>query len=84
VREEFRSEYIAYKSITNFVDIEPQKSNLKIWLNMKFSEVNDPLGLCRNVSNIGHHGNGEVELTIGSLDRLDDVMELIQQAFEEQ
>jgi uncharacterized protein with ParB-like and HNH nuclease domain/predicted transport protein len=82
VREECTKLYIAYKTTTNFVDIEPQMKGLRLFLNMKFSEINDPKELCRDVTTIGHHGNGDVEIYLNSLDQLDDVMDLIRQSFE--
>ena len=83
VREEYTKLYIAYKMTTNFVDIEPQKNRLRLFLNMSFSEIDDPKNLCRDVTAIGHYGNGNIEVRLSSLDQLDDVMELIRQAFEE-
>lgn len=84
VTEEFKKLYIAYKSETNFVDIVPQKSKLRLSLNMEFPEVIDPKGLCKDVSGLGRWGNGDVEVGLSKLNELDDVMELIQQAFEKQ
>jgi uncharacterized protein with ParB-like and HNH nuclease domain/predicted transport protein len=83
VREEYKKLYIAYKTATNFVDIEPHKSYLKLYLNMSFSEIDDPKNLCRDITAVGHHGNGDIEVRLSSLDQLDDVMDLIRQAFEE-
>ena len=82
VREEFKKLYIAYKTTTNFVDIVPQKSRLRLSINMHFDEINDPKGLCRDVTTLGRWGNGDVEVGITSLDQLNDVMFLIRQAFE--
>jgi len=84
VREEYRKLYIAYKAVTNFVDIEPLKGSLLLSINIPFSELDDPKGLARDVTELGHHGNGDVAVTISSLDQLDDVMELIRQSFEKQ
>jgi len=84
VTEEFKKLYIAYKSETNFVDIVPQKSKLRLSLNMEFPEVIDPKGLCKDVSGLGRWGNGDVEVGLSKLNELDDVMELIQQAFDKQ
>jgi uncharacterized protein with ParB-like and HNH nuclease domain/predicted transport protein len=84
VTEEFKKLYIAYKSETNFVDIVPQKSRLRLSLNMDFPEVIDPKGLCKDVSGLGRWGNGDVEVGLSKLNELDDVMELIQQAFDKQ
>jgi predicted transport protein len=82
VREEYKKLYIAYKTTTNFVDIEPHKSFLKLALNMSFDEIDDPKNLCKDVTAVGHHGNGDVEVHLSSSDQLDDVMELVRQAFE--
>ncbi|HEY6540905.1 MAG TPA: DUF1524 domain-containing protein, partial [Ktedonobacteraceae bacterium] len=82
VREEYKKLYIAYKTSTNFVDIVPQAKQLRLSLNMKFSEINDPQKLCRDISGIGRWGNGDVEVGLASPDRLDDVMDLIRQSFE--
>ncbi len=81
VVEEFKKRYVAYKTTTNFVDIVPQRSRLLLLLNMGFEEINDPKGLCRDVSNVGHWGNGDVEVSFSSLARINDVMFLVRQAF---
>jgi uncharacterized protein with ParB-like and HNH nuclease domain/predicted transport protein len=81
VREEFKKLYIAYKTSTNFVDIVPQKSRLRLSLNMRFDEIKDPQGLCRDVTDLGRWGNGDVEIGISNMEQLDNVMLLIQQAF---
>ncbi len=77
----FNNDYIAYKVDTNFVDIELQKTRLHLWVNMHFNEVADPKGICRDVSGVGHLGNGEVELYYDFNTFLDDVMAIIEQAF---
>lgn len=82
VREEPKRHYIAYKTTTNFVDIVLQKSRLQLSLNMAFDEIYDPKGLCKDVSNLGRWGNGDVEVGISSLDQLEDIMFLIKQSFE--
>ena len=82
VREERKKLYIAYKTTTNFVDVEPHKNHLQLFLNMAFSEIDDPKNLCRDITTIGHHGNGDIGIRLTSLEQLDDTMELIRQAFE--
>jgi uncharacterized protein with ParB-like and HNH nuclease domain/predicted transport protein len=82
VHEEYRKLYIAYKTTSNFVDVEPQKKRLRLILNMPFDSVLDPLGLCRDISNVGHYGNGDVEVSLTTLHQLDDVMELVRQAYD--
>ena len=82
VTEEYKKLYVAFKSTTNFVDIVPQKSRLRLSLNMPFSQLNDPKEICNNVSELGRWGNGEVEVGLSNINEIDYVMELIQQAFD--
>ena len=62
VSEEFLKLYVAYKAETNFVDIVPQKSRLRLSLNMQFHQLHDPKGLAKDVTNLGRWGNGDVEV----------------------
>jgi uncharacterized protein with ParB-like and HNH nuclease domain/predicted transport protein len=82
--EEFLKLYVAYKAETNFVDVVPQASRLRLALNMDFGEINDPRHICKDVSNLGRWGNGDVEVGLASLDELPYVMGLVRQAFEKQ
>lgn len=84
VIEEFLKVYIAYKAETNFVDVVPQTKRLRLLLNMPFSDIHDPRGRCKDVSQIGRWGNGDVEVTLESLEDLPYVMALVRQSFERQ
>jgi uncharacterized protein with ParB-like and HNH nuclease domain/predicted transport protein len=74
--------YIAYKNPTNFVDVVPQKSRLRLSLNLAFDDIHDPRGWCKDVSNVGRWGNGDVEVRLTSPEQLDYVMYLVRQSFE--
>lgn len=84
VTEEFLKLYVAYKAETNFVDVVPQKSRLRLSLNVEFHEVYDPRNLCKDVTNLGRWGNGDVEVGLSKLEDLPYVMGLVRQAFEKQ
>ena len=84
VSEEFLKLYIAYKAETNFVDVIPQATRLKLSLNMKFHDIHDPEGLAEDVTDLGKWGNGDIYLTFANLDELPYVMGLVRQAFENQ
>jgi len=84
VTEEFLKKYIAFKAETNFVDVVPQASKLRLSLNMKFNEIDDPQHLCTDISNVGRWGNGDVEVNIKKLEDIPYVMGLVRQAFEKQ
>ena len=77
VKREFKKLYIAYKADTNFVDVVIQNSRLCLLVNMKFTDVVDPKGICKDITGLGRWGNGDVEIGLDSLD----VMAIIEQAF---
>lgn len=84
VKRELKKLYIAYKVDTNFVDIVPQKSRLRLSINMKFNEINDPKGLCIDVTDKGRWGNGDIEVRLENVGQLDDVMDIITQSYNKQ
>lgn len=81
VKCEFKKLYVAYKLDTNFVDIVFQKQRLRISVNMKFSEVIDPNGICRDITGIGRWGNGDVELYMEHTSDVDQIMEIVEQSY---
>ena len=84
VTEEVLKLYIAFKAETNFVDVVPQKSRLRLSLNMAFHHLIDPQKKAKDTTNIGRWGNGDVEVGLSRNDELPYVMGLIRQAFEKQ
>ncbi len=81
VKREFKKLYVAYKLDTNFVDIVFQKQRLRISVNMKFSEVLDPNGICRDITGLGRWGNGDVELYMEHTSDVDQIMEIVEQSY---
>lgn len=84
VTETFLKLYVAYKAETNFVDIVPQAKRLRLSLNVAFSEINDPKGICKDVSALGRWGNGDVEVGLSKTEEIPYVMGLVRQSFEKQ
>jgi len=84
VTEEFLKLYVAYKAETNFVDVVPQAKRLRISLNVRFHEIDDPRGICKNVAGLGRWGNGDVEIGLNSPTDLPYVMGLVRQSLETQ
>lgn len=72
--------YIAFKGIRNIADIEFHKNKLKIYINMKKDSLNDPLKLTKDISGIGHWGNGDYCIIIDKKDDIDNVIPLIKQS----
>lgn len=65
----------------NIVDVHILKKSLKIWINLKKGEIDDPKGLARDVSSIGHWGNGDYEIQISDDEDLEYLMSLIKQSY---
>lgn len=84
VSEEFLKLYVAYKAETNFVDVVPQAKRLRLSLNMRFADINDPKGLCLDISNLGRWGNGDIEIGLSKVEELPYVMSLVRQSLEMQ
>jgi predicted transport protein len=84
VTEEFLKLYVAYKAETNFVDVVPQAKRLRLTINMRFAEVNDPKKLCEDVTGLGRWGNGDVMVGLSSIEELPYIIGLVRQSFERQ
>jgi len=83
--EEAKAKYIAYKTSTNFTDVHLQQSGVKIYLNVKSGELNDPRSMARDLTKpkpIGHWGNGDYEVKLENEDDLDSVFALIKQSYD--
>lgn len=79
-----RKMYIGFKRKTNFVDILVGKSGLWCWINMKKGELDDPKDYCRDVSTIGHYGNGDYDFSVYETTDLDYIMFLVKQSYNKQ
>ncbi len=75
-----KKKYLAFVAGTNVTDIHIQKKSIKIWINLRKGELDDPRNLAKDVSVIGHWGNGDYELQIHSDDDLEYIMSLIKQS----
>ncbi|WQY29079.1 DUF262 and DUF1524 domain-containing protein [Helicobacter pylori] len=82
--ENFNQDYISYKFSKNFVDIVVQNKDLKLYLNMKFNELQDEKNLARDMANKGHLGNGDIEVKLETKENIPYCLGLIKQALEKQ
>jgi predicted transport protein len=76
--------YIAFKVQSNFTDITIQHKSLKIFINVRKGELVDPQGFARDITQTGHHGNGDYQVQISNDDDLEYVLSLIKQAYKKQ
>ncbi len=75
--------YHAYSRIKNFVcaEIRTKKKEILLFLKVDFRSVDIPGIQVRDVSNIGHLGTGDTEVTIKSLEDLEKVKSLIEESY---
>ncbi|MFP6102816.1 DUF262 domain-containing protein [Helicobacter pylori] len=84
ITEKFNQEYISYMFDKNFVDIVVQTKDLKLYLNMPFTELQDEKNLARDMTNKGHLGNGDIEVKLETKENIPYCLGLIKQVLEKQ
>ncbi|MBE7702379.1 DUF262 domain-containing protein [Oerskovia sp. Sa1BUA8] len=80
----FRKLYVAFKAETNFLDVVPQVSRMRLSLNIPIESLEDERGIVEDVSGKGHWGNGPTEVSLNEGSDFTYVMGLVRQAFEYQ
>jgi len=74
--------YIAFVlNNTNIADIHIQNKALKIWINLKKGQLDDPRNMLRDVSQIGHWGNGDYEMSLKQEEHIEYIVALIKKAY---
>ncbi len=84
VSEDILKSYVAYKAMTNFVDVIPRKKKLILSVNIRINELDDPQNRCRLMTKQNRWANGFVEFDMESGSDLPYAMGLVQQALEAQ
>lgn len=75
-----KKKYIAFVSGSNVVDIHIQKNALKMWLNLQKGDLDDPKEIARDVSSVGHWGNGDYEIVMRTDEEMEYILSLIKQS----
>lgn len=79
-----RKEYIGFRKKRPFCDVVFYTDHLRILVNLKKGQLDDPKNLTKDMSSQGHWGNGDYELRLSPNDELDYVMFLITQSYKKQ
>ena len=72
--------YIAFKGKTNIIDVELYQKNICVTFNVKKGYLNDPMHIAEDISNIGHHGNGDYRAFIKNDEDIDNIIPLVKQS----
>lgn len=73
---------LAFKANSIFVDFILQKNNIKIIINLKKGQLNDPRGITVDMENIGHWGNGDYQIRVNENEEFEYVLTLIKQSYD--
>lgn len=76
--------YFAFKRIKNFacVEVHTRTRNLLVYVKVDPGSISLEKGFTRDVSNIGHFGTGELEITIKSAADFDKAKPLLERSYE--
>jgi predicted transport protein len=76
-----KKQTIGFKVDNNiFCDIVLQGKGLKIYLNLKSGGLQDQKNVARDVSNVGHWGNGAYEIKLSDIEDIDYILSLLKQS----
>jgi predicted transport protein len=82
IEERPKKHYVAYRTTQNIVCMEVQHKKITLFLKLDPKKVPEQKGFLRDVSNVGHFGTGDLEVTLQSLADFEKAKPLIQQAYE--
>src|SRR5690606_29451826 len=82
IEEAPKKYYIAYKASQNIACMMINKSEVVLFLKLNPREISDLPSFARDVTEIGHYGTGDLELTIKSEDELERAHALIDLAYQ--
>ncbi|WP_173956612.1 hypothetical protein [Polynucleobacter tropicus] len=81
--KEIESKFVKvfYKNKRNILSIEIQANAIKVTINAKIGSLKDDKKLLRDVSNIGHWGNGDYQIRLQNKTLFKDVLKLVKQIY---
>lgn len=75
--------YIAYRITQNIVCMEPQQKKVLLFVKLDPKKTPGPKGLSRDMTEIGHFGTGDLQITVTSLEELELAKPFLKKAYEE-
>lgn len=72
---------VYYKGERDILSIDAQKHAIKITINAKYGKLTDKKELLRDVSKLGHWGNGDYQVKLDSTEHFDYICEIIKQIY---
>jgi predicted transport protein len=75
--------YTAFRRTKNFACVKVQAKDLKVWVKLDPATFAFEPGFSKDVSKIGHHGTGDIELSVGDVVALEKAKPLIEQSYQQ-
>ncbi len=84
VSRQYLAKYVRYDHQGHiFCCVHIDKSKLRMWLKLKYGNLDSPPIYVRDVSKVGHWGTGDIEVNIANATTLESSKPLIRKSFEE-
>jgi len=83
IRVKPNKQNIAFVGKRNIVDIVIQSKKIKMYLNMKYPDIDDYKNIVRDITGIGSWGNGDCEVNFSSMDDIDYLITLVKQSYKQ-
>lgn len=80
----YRGNYVSFKRKRPFVDIVIYNKGLYLIINLKSGQLNDPNKLTKDISKVGHWGNGDYQILVDNNGDIDYVMYIVKQSYKNQ
>ena len=79
----YLAKYIDYqRDKRSFCSVHINQGGLRVWLRLKYGRLANPPAFARDVSRVGHWGNGDLELDITALPQIQEAEPLIRESFD--
>ncbi len=76
--------YVAFKRIKNFacVEVQPNQRSVVIYVKLDPKTTSPEEGFTRDVSEVGHYGTGDLEITIRSEQDFERAKPMLEQSYQ--
>jgi predicted transport protein len=74
--------YFAFKRLKNFATVDFQSDKFKVFVKVPPESVELEQGFTRDVTEVGHWGTGDLEITIGTVDHFERAKPLLLKSYE--
>jgi predicted transport protein len=82
IEERPKKYYVGYRTTQNIVCMDARKKNVYLFLKLNPKKVPEEKGFIRDMTNIGHYGTGDVEITLKVMKDFERAKQYIKQAYD--